>query len=174
MNQKADSEKSIVFQQLILDYGNELLRMSYLYLHDVQLAEDAVQETYLKVYKNWAAYRGDASVKTWITRIAINECINIRRKKWFQEILVWDSLELEASDNEYASDDQVIEAIHQLKPKLREVVIMFYYQEMKIKEIAVCLQIKESTVSVRLNRARAQLKTILESRYDSKNEKYVF
>lgn len=162
---EAHKESKLDLGEMIDKYGNEILRMCYLYLHDQQLAEDAVQETYLKVYRNWGGYRGEALEKTWITRIAINTCISMRRKGWFREILSAGQLEQEIPVQDKYGDDTVIRSIYQLKPGLREVVIMFYYQQMKTREIADCLNISESLVSVRLNRARKRLGVMLEGWY---------
>ena len=76
---------------------------------------------------------------------------------------VWDE-EKEAQEAVFR-DDTVILAIYQLKPKYREVVLLFYYQELKVKEIAGILGISESAVTVRLTRAREQLKGKLERWY---------
>lgn len=152
-------------QFYIEEYGNELLRMCYLYLHDLQLAEDAVQETFIRVYEKWQDYRGDAAEKTWIIRIAINTCISMRRKRWFRDSRLSGEPRQEAAVWDAYSDDTVIRSIQSLKPALRKVVIMFYYQQMKTKEIAQCLGISESAVSVRLNRARGQLGVLLEGWY---------
>ena len=51
-------------QRMINEYGNSLLRMCLLYLHDIHLAEDAVQETFIKVYQNWDKIKGNCSEKT--------------------------------------------------------------------------------------------------------------
>ena len=54
------------------------------YFGDRGLAEDAVQETYLKAYQHWADFRAESSEKTWLFRIAINTCRDIRRSAWFR------------------------------------------------------------------------------------------
>jgi len=58
--------------RLMREHGNAIFRMCYLHLHDVQLAEDAAQETFLKAYRHLDSFRGDCSEKTWLTGIAIN------------------------------------------------------------------------------------------------------
>ncbi len=154
-------------KQLIDSYGNSLLRMCYLYLHDMQLAEDAVQETYIKVYKNWNTFRGEASEKTWITKIAMNVCNSMRRTQWYRNMFFSYDVPFKEGiyDEEHFCDDTVINAIYQLKPKYREIILLFYYQEMKVKEIADFKGISESAVTVRLTRAREQLKQPLKGWY---------
>lgn len=156
-------------EKLIELYGDELLRLCFLYLHDLQLAEDAVQETYIRIYKNYDKFLGKSAEKTWITRIAINVCKDYLRSPWKQRV-VYGGIEpgydkdTQARETELY-DDTVICAISQLKPKYREVVLLFYYQELKTSEIAEILGISVSAVTVRLTRAREQLKKKLEGWY---------
>lgn len=152
-------------QRLINDYGNNLLRMCYLYLHDLQLAEDAMQDTYIKVYQNWNQFNGSSSEKTWITSIAINVCKSHLRSRWYKDLLYRSELKQETYHEDKIKDDTVLKEISKLRPKYREVILLFYYQEMKSKEIASALGITESAVTVRLCRAREQLKKALEGWY---------
>lgn len=156
-----------VITELINEYGDSILRMCYVYLKDYHLAEDIVQETFLQVYKNYGSFRQDSSIKTWITRIAINLCKNQMRTRWFSV-----KREEEFPMLFYTEDydgvidrEQLITAIGNLKPKYREAVLLFYYQELSVKEIADLLNKKESTIKVRLKRAREQLKEELKEDY---------
>lgn len=156
-----------VITELINEYGDSILRMCYVYLKDYHLAEDIVQETFLQVYKNYGSFRQDSSIKTWITRIAINLCKNQMRTRWFSA-----KREEEFPMLFYTEDydgvidrEQLITAIGNLKPKYREAVLLFYYQELSVKEIADLLNKKESTIKVRLKRAREQLKEELKEDY---------
>ena len=58
--------------RLMEQYGSSLLRMSALYLKDADLAQDAVQETFIKAYRHFSEYRGESSEKTWLTSICMN------------------------------------------------------------------------------------------------------
>jgi len=156
-----------VISELIKEYGDSMLRMCYIYLKDYHLAEDVVQETFLQVYNNYDSFRQQSSVKTWITRIAVNLCKNQMRTRWFSV-----KKEEEFPILSYTEDydgvidrEQLLTAIGNLRPKYREAVLLFYYQELSIKEIAGLLNKKESTVKVRLKRAREQLKQELKEDY---------
>ena len=61
-----------ILEHLMNEYGDTILRMCYLYLKDYQLAEDAVQETFLKALKHYGSFQHQCSEKTWLIRIAIN------------------------------------------------------------------------------------------------------
>lgn len=170
MSRQTDKKQiNIEMEKLIELYGDELLRLCYLYLHDWQLAEDAVQDVYMNIFRKYNEFHGQSSEKTWITRIAINVCKSYLRTPWKKKVLygdlnpAWDE-EKEAEEAVFR-DDTVILAIYQLKPKYREVVLLFYYQELKVREIAETLGISQSAVTVRLTRAREQLKGKLERWY---------
>lgn len=153
-------------RRLINEYGDSILRMCHLYLHDIHLAEDAVQDTYIKVYEKWGQFRGDCSEKTWIASIAINVCKSQRRSVWFKNRLLQTEVGSEQGQEDPPIwDDSLLQEIVGLPPKYREVILLFYYQEMKTKEIAAALHISESAVSVRLNRARQQLRKSLKGWY---------
>ena len=152
---------------LIAEYGDSIYRTCYLYLKDIHLAQDALQDTFLKVYRNYHTLRETEQRKTWIVSIAINVCKDYLRKSRFwvvdedkatRESAVWDEIPLLA-------DNTVSAAIAELKPKYREIVLLYYYQEFKISEIAKVLNIPEGTASVRLKRARDILKGNLKGWY---------
>ena len=69
-----DSRRDQTIERLITQYQTSLLRLCYVQLQDQALAEDAVQETFLKAYKGFDSFRGDSSEKTWLTRIADQNC----------------------------------------------------------------------------------------------------
>lgn len=156
-----DGNEKPDIRRIIADYGDALLRMCFLYLKDIRLAEDAVQDTLIKVYKNHSQFEGYSSEKTWIMRIAINVCKNYLRSSWWRRIdasAILNNIPAVVSER---SDDALISEIMKLSSKYKEVILLYYYQDMKIREIAETLQIPEATVSVRLKRAREKLKTQL-------------
>ena len=69
---------------LVDRYQEPLLRMCCLYLRDRSLAEDAVQETFMKAYRALDSFRGESSEKTWLMRIAMHICCDINRTGWFR------------------------------------------------------------------------------------------
>ena len=141
-----------------------VLRMCFAYLGDKALAEDAVQETFLKAWKGYGRFRGEAAEKTWLMRIAINTCKDMRRSAWFKHVdrsTALESLpEPQTPFNE--RDDAVTRAIMNLKPRYREAAILCWYQELSGDEAARVLGIPRSTVYSRLKKARALLRKELE------------
>ena len=152
-------------QRLLECYGNDILRLCTLYLKDRHLAEDALQETYIRVWQKYSTFRGQAEEKTWITRIAINVCKNFRRTAWFQRTEPFDLIEI-AGDirDDYQQIDESIDlmqAILNLKEKYRAVLLLKYYEEFSVKEIADILSMKQSTVLSLLRRGRNQIRQYL-------------
>lgn len=154
-------------ERLMDQHGDGLLRLCYLYLGDLQLAEDAVQEAFFKAYLHLDEFRGDSSAKTWLTRIAINACISTRRTAWFRRVTRSPALEqLPGPTVPFVlPDDTVASEIAKLPQNLKQVILLYYYQDLKIREIADMLGISESAVSVRLTRARTKLKLGLKGWY---------
>lgn len=152
-------------ESMINKYGNDVLRLCFLYLKDVHLAEDALQETFFKVYKKYNTYQQLASERTWIIRIAINVCKNYLRTSWLKRVIPVNSIDDNLMNNSIGdipgwgqNDSDLLEQIMNLNTKYKEVILLYYYQQFKISEIAGILHISESTVAVRLSRAREKLK----------------
>lgn len=155
------------FTELVNAHQISLLRMCYLNLHDSGLAEDAVQETFVKAYRALPSFRGDSDPKTWLMRIAINTCRDMQRGSWLKHISRTVTLDQLAEPSESFSEDAVTVnmEIARLPVKLREAVLLYYYQNMKIEEVADALGIGISSASERLKRAKEKLRTALKEVY---------
>mgnify|MGYP004605700399 CR=1 FL=1 len=148
--------------QMIQTYEKDLLRLCCMYLKDRTMAEDAVQETFVKAYRNLKSFRGESNEKTWLVRIAINVCKDMQRTAWFQNLgrmVNLDDVKL-PPDTEVRSE--VVEQIMSLPKKLKEVVLLFYYENMNQSEIAEALGVSVTTVHRRLNKAREALRLLLQ------------
>ena len=144
-----------------------LLRTCYLLLRDVALAEDAVQETFLKAWRAHGEYRREASEKTWLMRIAVNTCRDMARSRWLRHIdRRVDMADLpEAAVAFTEPDDAVTRAILSLPDALRQAVTLRYYQGLSIQECADVLHIHRRTVHYRLDKAERALRAALEEWY---------
>ena len=162
----ANAAREDLFCQLVERYQSSLLRMCCVYLKDNALAEDAVQETFVKAYRNLTTFRGESSEKTWLMKIAMNTCRDLRRSGWFRMMdrrYTPDMLP-EAVSSSREDDAELVSAVMHLPAKLRQVVLLYYYQGMNTLEIADSLGISQSSVSGRLKRAREKLRATLEGR----------
>ncbi len=155
------------FTELVSEYQTSLLRMCYLNLHDAGLAEDAVQETFVKAYRTLPSFRGESSMRTWLMRIAINTCRDMQRGSWLKHISRTVTLDQLAEPSESFPEDAlaVNMEIARLPVKLRETVLLYYYQGMGIGEVAEALGIAVSSASERLKRAKEQLRFALKEAY---------
>lgn len=161
-----DGIRNQEFAQLVEQYQTSLRRMCYAILRDQELAKDAVQETFLKVYKAMDTFRGECSEKAWLMRIAVNTCRDIRRSSWFRRMdrrITPEDLPEPACQIE-SEDVELTLAIMRLPKHLREVTLLYYYQDMTIRETAQALGVAPSTVSQRLKHAQAKLRILLEGR----------
>ena len=156
-----------LFTELVSEHQTPLLRMCYLILHDSGLAEDAVQETFVKAYRSLSAFRGTSSLRTWLMRIAINTCRDMQRGSWLKHLSRTVTLDQLAEPSESFPEDAlaVNMEIARLPVKLREAVLLYYYQNMKIEEVADVLGIGISSASERLKRAKEKLRTALKEVY---------
>ena len=161
-----DSRRDQTIERLITQYQTSLLRLCYMQLQDQALAEDAVQETFLKAYKGFDSFRGDSSEKTWLTRIAVNTCRDFQRGGWFKHTdrrVTPDMLPVGTVQPDTEDLDLSL-AVMKLPRKMREAILLYYYQDMSTEEIAETLGIAQSSVSNRLRRGREKLRKLLEGR----------
>lgn len=150
-----------VLSEWIRTYEKDLLRLCCMYLRDVTLAEDAVQETFLKAYRHLPSFHGDSSPKTWLVRIAINVCKDIRRRTWFRvsrESVALDTLCIAAPEGSYEVRSELVAEIMRLPAMYKEVILLYYYEGFNQTEIAEALHVSVSTVHRRLEKAYSLLK----------------
>lgn len=158
-----DADLEARFTALVEAYQTPLLRMCCLWLEDQTMAEDAVQETFVKAWRAMPSFRADSDIKTWLMRIAINTCRDMRRSRWARHIngrVTPDMLPEKPAD----MPERYLEieiAIAELPLKLREVILLYYYQDMQTDDIARALGIARVSVSGRLRRAREKLRETL-------------
>ncbi len=166
MIRDTDRQPAPELERLVAQYQGAVLRTCYLYLCDRSQAEDAVQETFLKVYRNLDSFRGESSEKTWILKIAMRTCYDMNHSGWsrFFNRRVTPEMLPEASVPFTERDDALTQAVMRLPEKLRRVIILYYYQGLSVREIAETLGITQPSVSSRMKRGREKLKAALEGR----------
>jgi RNA polymerase sigma-70 factor (ECF subfamily) len=143
-------------------YGNMILRLSYSYLHNLCDAEDVLQDALLSLMKNKPVFSSTEHEKAWLMRVAINLCKNKLKSSWFKTVGIPETIQIEDITSE---ESEVLEAVHKLSVKYREVIHLFYYEGYSTYEIASLLEKKESTVRSLLYRAREMLKKTLKGVY---------
>lgn len=166
MRPPADTMKEI--ERLVTTYGQDVLRLATTILGSRDLAEDVHQETFLRVCKAWDGFRGDASEKTWITGIAVNVCRDMMRSAWKRRVTVSDEVVGALPDTHSANEmdrrserSDMLKALDKLSVDHREAVILYYYQDLDIRQIASIQHVPEGTVKSRLHKARTKLAALL-------------
>lgn len=152
------------YRQIVEEYGDRLLRTCYLILRDREEAEDVVQETFIKVFSKIEDFREDSGLYTWIYTIALNLSRDrLRRKR--------DTLALE---DEWVGNNDVESHVEKniereilrkelfgMDPLYREVLVLFYFEELSIKEISNLINENEGTIKSKLSRGRNRLRESL-------------
>ena len=158
---------AIQLENMIDMYNAELYRMCCLYLKDPALAQDAMQETWMAVYQKWDTFRGDSNVKTWLIRITINKCKTMLRSNWRKKVTIgldgseqYESASKNTENTLEAAELKatILQAVSNLPKKYKEIVILYFYNDLTIAQIAAVLNIPTSTVGSRLSRAKKKLK----------------
>ena len=155
-------------ERMVVLYQLPLLRLCYAYLHDEELAKDAVQETFIKAYKSLDTFREEAKEKTWLTRIAVNTCKDLRRSWWFRHVdrsISLDTLPEPVAPSEPKDETLTLE-IMKLPKKLKEAALLCWFQGMTYEEAADVLGVSLQAVGSRLTRARNKLRAVLEGSED--------
>lgn len=159
-----DSLREETLTRLVECYQTALTHICYMILQDAALAEDAVQETYLKAYRSLDTFRGQSSEKTWLIRIGVNVCRDMRRARWFHYVdrrVTPETLSVPAAETD-EDCEALSEALMQLPDRYKEVVLLHYYQNMNVRETAQALGLAPSSVSNRLKKAREKLRVLME------------
>jgi len=162
---------SLAIERLVQTYQGDVYRLALSILDDSDEADDATQEIFLSALRALESFRAQASFKTWLFSITVNVCrTRLRRRKnigrlgqILQSLFQLNSRqahpENEAMKNE--SDAALWQAIHTLDDKHRIPVILRYYHDLPVAEIAETLGVPIGTVHSRLNHARERLRALL-------------
>jgi len=163
------------FEELFYAYREDVYRFSLLVVHDAALAQDVVQEAFLKVFRSIHQFQFRSSFKSWLYRVVVNEAITLLRQRKLKEDLapapeavLAGSLALRWQPEEAALDSEERRllrwAIRQLDPVHRSVVVMKYFHDFSDTEIAAIVGCPPGTVKSRLHRARELLRTSMARR----------
>lgn len=169
----AQHHDNAALEVLMRRYNRRLFRVARSILRDNDAAEDAVQECYVRAFTSLDRYEPTGSFGAWLTRIAINESLMIKRRTR-RGLLSLDDLEdstleadqadvLTSPDAAYTtSAKQLLElAIDSLPQMFRTVFMLRIVEQLSVAETAACLGINEATVKTRLHRAKARLRVTI-------------
>lgn len=173
--QRFQNDDYSAYEIIVSRYKDQLLNFAYRFLGNVEEAEDIVQETLLRLYRNKHAYRQIAKFSTWIYTIAGNLAKTELRKRKRRKVVSISDIGFD--DKEYEIEDQLAttdkdantaltekiiqKAIDELPPRFKQVIVLRDIQELSYEEIGSILHIPLGTVKSRVNRARLKLQSKL-------------
>jgi len=169
------------FDLIVHRYKDALFNFTYRYLGNSQEAEDVVQETFLRIFRNRFAYRQIAKFSTWIYTIAGNLAkTELRKRKRRRQVYTsdmgFDDKEFEIvdtkADTERDVDSMLTEkliqaAIDKLPERFRKVILLVDVQELSYEEVSKIMRVPLGTVKSRVNRARLKLQGMLQELFDA-------
>ena len=158
------------FTELLDIYEARVYRLAFRFTGTVSDAEDVTQEIFLGVYKSLGSFKGHSALGTWIYRIAMNHCLEFRRKRRLDSIPYDEELTLasrdwrddpEQSARKGELSDRVEAALQRLSPQHRDVIILHELQGLTYQEVASALNVPVGTVKSRLSNAFRKLRDLL-------------
>lgn len=151
---KAKRGNGKAFTKLIEENIKSIYRVAKGILSSEDDIEDAIQNTILKAYSNIKTLRKEELFKTWLIKILINECNKIYN--FNKKCISLDKVIEEQYNDKYENLDLKI-AVDSLPEELRLVIVLFYFEDLKISEVSELIGIPEGTVKSRLSRAKTKI-----------------
>jgi len=155
-------------------YTRVLYGTAYRMTRDPGLAEDLVQETFLRAWRGMPSFQGGGNFKAWVVRILMNHAVSKRRKKRVREAPLAEAMassqDLEAGEElalRKEERDRIRRALEKLPQEQREVVVLRYYTDLTVAQIARALGWRRGTAKSRLHRALGYLREVLLSGEES-------
>lgn len=174
--QKVKNGDSKAFSALMGIYQRPIYNLCYRMLGNASEAEDAAQETFLRVYRSINGYDSSKRFATWILSIAAHYCIDLTRKHRIDTLPLDETPQLRILDKPGGIEDRIIRKeekekvnilLQKLKPLDRTIVIMYYWNDMSYSEISEALNLSLNAIKSRLHRARrAMAKSWMAMKFD--------
>ncbi len=143
-------------------------RVAYYYARNQEVAMDIVQEAITKALTKISSIKQAKFMKTWFYRILINTAIDETKRNRKNATFCLEDYQTEAIEEDFTTNIQLYEKINQLKPKLKTVILLRFFEDLKLSEIAQVTKTNENTIKSRLYQALDQLKVEWEEKEDDK------
>lgn len=155
-------DRTVRIEKWINEHGCAVLRMCCTILADTYIAQDAMQDTFICAFKKMDSLKtkNERAEKAWLLRIAINVCRDYTRTGWFRNVdrkKPLSSLLLTAADAD-PQDKALTYDVMRLPLRLREPILLYYYQGMTLSEVGSILGITHVAVKKRLDKAKSLLR----------------
>ena len=149
-------------EQMTRKYFSMVYKLALNQTKSKESSDDVVQEVFLRYIQKDIDFKSEEHIKAWLIRVTINCCKNVFADSWFKKTEGF----TQDIPFEHEANSDVYNATLELPQKYRSVIHLFYYEDMSLSEISLCLGQKENTVKSLLHRARAMLRDKLEGGYD--------
>lgn len=154
--------------QLYNLYCKAMFLVAYRYVKDRFIAEDVMQEAFVKAFKSIHSYKNEVAFGAWLKRIIINQSIDLLKKNKLELIAINEDLNTVEDDNDWniesdISVDEIVEKINSLKEKYRLVLTLYLLEGFDHQEISEVLNITENTSRTHLLRGKKILKEQLKN-----------
>ncbi len=150
-------ENNLENQSSVKVYSEMIYRIAYAVLKSKSDAEDILQEVLIKYFTTSKKFKNEEYRKNWLIRVTLNMSYNLKKSAWKRRIVPLDN-EIKF---EYKYQSEIFDVIENLDKKYKDVVLLYYYEDIPIKEISKILKISEDNARKRLSRARKKLEVIL-------------
>lgn len=151
------------FNYIYDTYLQELFNVAYGYTKNIDDSNDIVHNAFVKFLKCNSDFKTDNDIKFFLIRVVINESLDLLKSYYKRRVVKSDEFLLTIPDqNNDDSLGEIANTVSVLPEKYKTVIILHYYNLMKVKDIAITLKISETAVKKRLERARKLLKDIIE------------
>ncbi|MBP3595967.1 MAG: RNA polymerase sigma factor [Clostridia bacterium] len=172
---KVQESESIMDKELFIELINQnrlkLYKTAISILKNDDDANDAIQETLLSSYKNYQNLKDKKLFTTWIIRILINKCYDIINKK--KKIVYIEDSTIENTTSyydKYQTDSILENVLNKIDDELREITLLYYYDDLSTAAISEILNIPPGTVKSRLSRARSKILEIIKKEEGEEND----
>lgn len=144
------------FIQAVAQYGDMVFRVAYSCLKNRSDAEDVMQETLLKLYRQKGEFAGEEHLRRWLIRVAMNQARSLFRSSWFRRTVPLEE-QLDQPVFDRPEESELFAQVMSLPQKYRLVLYLHYYEGYSVREVAELLRANLSTVQTWLMRARGLL-----------------
>lgn len=165
---KKDKSNQTLIEEIVLEKYNQYYRLAYSYVHNEADANDIVQNGAYKALRNSHTLKTPEYAETWLYRIMLNECFQYFKRPAFvsyEAIQEEKGLEVECKEDNYANID-LQRALDALPEKDKAIVILKYFEDKKLEEIADILDENVNTIKSRLYRSMKKMRDMLSDQED--------
>ncbi len=177
-NTQRTEEVGISLEAIVERYSERVFNLTLRILHNREDAEEATQDTFMRVFKSLGSFKGQSSLSTWIYRIGINVCFDYRKKNR-TDVSSLDEMRFDPPDGtienqshhekslyDRENTETINRSISLLPPNESAIITMFYLEGLSYQEISELMKMPIGTVSIELHRGRKRLAEMLRKKKD--------